>query len=90
MAVGIYFTPSMSPAQYDKVVEKLSQAGLGAPKGRTYHSAFLEGDKVAVFDVWDSKEDFEGFGQTLMPVLREVGIESPEPQIAEIHNIITG
>ena len=90
MAVGIYFSASMSPAQYDKAVQKLGQAGASTPKGRTYHAAFLEGDKLAVFDVWDSKEEFEAFGRTLMPVLKEVGIESPEPQIAEIHDIIIG
>lgn len=90
MALGVYFPASMSAAQYDEAVEKLEQAGAGAPKGRTYHVAFLEGDKMAVFDVWDSKEDFEAFGRTLTPILEAVGIQSPEPQIAEVHNVIRG
>lgn len=90
MAVGLYFPASMSSAQYDETIQQLNQAGAGTPKGRTYHVAFLEGDKVAVFDVWDSKEDFETFGRTLMPILEKVGVQAPEPQIAEVHNVITG
>ena len=90
MAVGYYFPASMSPAQYDQTIQKLNQAGASAPKGRSYHVAFLEGDKLAVFDVWDSKEDFEAFGRTLMPILEAVGVAVPEPQTAEVHNVITG
>ena len=90
MAVGLYFSAVMSPAQYDDVIRKLEQAGAGAPKGRTYHVAFLEGDKLSVFDVWDSQADFEAFGATLMPILTESGIQPPEPTIAEVHNVISG
>ena len=52
--------------------------------------AFLEGDKLSVFDVWDSQADFEAFGATLMPILTESGIQPPEPTIAEVHNVISG
>jgi hypothetical protein len=78
----------MSPAEYDETILKVNQAGAGAPKGRTCHVEFLEGDKVAVFDVWDSKEDFDAFGRTLTPILEGVGVEVPELQVAEVHNVI--
>ena len=90
MAVGIYFSASMSPAQYDTVIQTLGQAGALTPKGRSYHAAFLEDDKIAVFDVWDSQADFDAFGATLMPILQEAGVQSPEPFVGSVHNIIIG
>ena len=91
MALGIYFAPeSMSAQQYDDVTRQLEEAGAGSPPGRSYHCAFSGGGGVHVFDVWDSQEAFDKFGQTLMPILGEVGVDPAEPQIAEIHNIIIG
>src|SRR5207244_3080981 len=91
MAVGYYFAPqSMSAQQYDEVLKRLEAAGQGSPTGRQYHVSFYEGDKLRVFDVWDSKESFEKFGQTLMPILNEVGIDAGEPMVAEVHKVITG
>jgi hypothetical protein len=91
MALGIYFAPeSMSAQQYDDVTRRLEEAGAGSPPGRSYHCAFSGGGGVHVFDVWDSQESFDKFGQTLMPILGEAGVDPGEPQIAEIHNIITG
>ena len=91
MALGIYFPmESMSTEQYDDVVRRLEAAGAGSPPGRSYHCAFSGGSGLHVFDVWDSQESFDEFGQKLMPILGEVGVDPAEPQIAEVHNIITG
>jgi hypothetical protein len=39
--------------------------------------------------VWDSREQFEAFGQHLMPILTESGVElAGPPEVVEIHNII--
>jgi hypothetical protein len=91
MAIGVYFPmQSMSTQQYDDVVRRLESAGAGSPPGRSYHCAFSGGGGLHVFDVWDSQESFDKFGQTLMPILGEVGVDPAEPQIAEVHNVITG
>ena len=91
MALGIYFAPeSMSAAQYDDVINRLEGAGQGTPTGRLYHVAFTGRGGLKVFDVWDSQEAFDTFGQTLMPILAEVGVDPGQPQIAEVHNIIKG
>ena len=40
-------------------------------------------------EIWDSREQLEAFGERLMPILSDVGIEfSAEPEIFEAHNII--
>ena len=38
--------------------------------------------------MWSSLEEFEAFGEILMPILDEIGIEPAEPHISETHNII--
>jgi hypothetical protein len=91
MALGIYFpVEGMSSDKYDEVQRRLEEAGQGSPAGRTYHCAFRAGDGLHVFDVWDSQESFDAFGQTLMPILAETGVELPKPDIAEVYRIIEG
>jgi hypothetical protein len=91
MALGIYFHPeNMSPEQYDRVSERLEQSGAGSPQGRSFHSAFEVGGGLHVFDVWESQEDFDRFGQTLMPILQEEGIDIGQPDVSRIHNVVSG
>jgi hypothetical protein len=91
VALAIYFpAPSFTKEQYDEGVSRLEAAGVGSPPGRLYHCAFAGGAGVEVFDVWDSQESFDKFGETLMPILGELGANPGEPQIAEVHNIIAG
>ena len=42
-----------------------------------------------VFDVWDSQDSFERFGQTLLPILAALGVDPGPPSMMAIHNIIT-
>ena len=91
MAIGVYFPfPSMSAENYDEGVRRLEEAGQGAPSGRRYHVAFEAGSGVHVFDVWDSQESFDAFGRTLMPIMKDLGVDPGEPQISQVHNIIQG
>ena len=91
MAIGLYFNPTgMTSEKYDEVVRRLEQAGEGSPPGRSYHVCFGEPDHLMVFDVWDSQEQFDRFGQTLLPILQEVGVDAGEPEVAPIHNVMKG
>lgn len=80
----------MTAAQYDRVIAKLQAAGADTPPGRTDHSSFGEPNNLMVFDVWDSAAQFEAFGETLMPILAELGLDTGEPEIMSVHNIIAG
>ena len=89
MAIAIYFHPqSMSSAQYDEVIKRLDAAGVGNPPGRLHHSAFGPPDQMMVYDVWDSQGSFDKFGETLMPILQEVGVDPGTPDVMEVHNLI--
>ncbi len=91
MAIGIYFNPaSMTAAQYDDVMERLRAAGAGQPAGRLYHSCFGSDDKLQVFDIWQSQQLFDKFGETLMPILQQVGLDPGQPMVEPVHNLIPG
>jgi hypothetical protein len=91
MALGFYFgSGSFTPEQYDEAVKRLEAAGAGAPPGRLHHVALETNGQIQVFDVWESQESFESFGETLMPILGEVGADPGKPDVAPIRNIIKG
>ena len=91
MALGLYFTPSdFDAATYDEALVRLQAAGAGAPAGRQYHVAMEVDGKISVFDVWDSQEAFEALGQTLLPILSELGADPGQPMVSKVHNIIQG
>ena len=80
----------MSSAKYDEVVKRLEAAGAGSPQGRLFHVAFGSRDALRVSDIWETREDFDRFGQTLMPILQELGVDPGTPEFIETHNIIAG
>jgi hypothetical protein len=85
MAIGVYYSPqTMSEDRYMEVHRRLEQAGYGTPAGRTYHCGMQVGPNIHVFDVWDSQESLDTFGEVLVPILQEVGIDAGEPHISEI------
>jgi hypothetical protein len=85
------FKPSGFPlTKYNEVIKKLNAAGAGAPKGRKYHVCYGNPDSVHVTDVWDSMENFQAFGKTLVPIMKALGADPGQPEIVEVHNIIIG
>ena len=89
MALAMYFHPeSLSAAQYDEVIKRLEAAGQGTPSGRLHHSAFGDDGHMMVYEIWDSKESADKFGETLMPILGEVGINAGQAQVMPVHNMI--
>ncbi|HZM53434.1 MAG TPA: hypothetical protein VFC03_00230 [Acidimicrobiales bacterium] len=91
MALGIYFVhEGFTPEKYNNAIKQLDSAGAGAPKGRTLHVALEADGSIHVFDIWESQEDFDAFGPTLMPILTELGVGLKEPMVAQVHNVIKG
>ena len=42
-----------------------------------------------VSEIWESQEHFNAWGERLMPVLVEAGVDLPsQPEVFEVHNII--
>ena len=93
MALGLYFRPSgFTTAIYDSLLKQLEQAGAGFGKvpGRTFHCAMQVDGGIAVFDVWDSMEQFQKFGETLVPIMKKMGVDPGQPEITTVHNVKNG
>jgi len=89
MSVLIRFAPaSLTAAQYDESIRKLEETGDFPPDGLDYHVCFGADGNLRVSEIWDSQEQLDAFGERLMPVLSEIGIEPGEPEVMEIHNIV--
>ncbi len=89
MAFVFRFTPQgFSAAKYDEVIRRLEEAGAGTPVGRLYHVCFGDKENLHVSDIWDSTENFDKFGQIVIPIMQGLGVDPGEPEIIEVHNII--
>ena len=90
MSVVVRFpVTSLTAEQYEETNRALEEAGLEfPPEGLDYHVCFGEDGNLKVSEIWDSREQFEAFGEKLMPVLSGAGVQfSGEPEIYEVHNI---
>ena len=90
MSVVVRFSPTnVTKEKYDESLRRLEEAGEFPPEGMDYHVAFGTDDNLRVSEIWDSREQLQAFGDRLMPILTELGIEfSGEPEVLEIHNIV--
>ena len=89
MSIVVRFTPtSLTAEQYDESVRRLTESGDFPPEGMDYHLCFGTDGNLRVSEIWDSREQLEAFGQRLMPVLADIGIEPGEPEVLEVHNIV--
>ena len=89
MSILARFSPaSLTAEQYDEGIRRLKEAGDFPPDGLDYHVCFGTDGNLRVSEIWDSQEQLDAFGEKLMPVLSEIGIEPGEPEVMEIHNIV--
>ena len=74
--------------QYDEVSLRLEKAGVWPPDGMQLHVLFGTDGDLKVSEIWDSPEQLTAFGETLLPVLNEVGVQAAgEPEVFEVHNL---
>ena len=90
MSVVVRYHPvALTAETYDATTNRLEEAGVEwPPVGLDYHVCFGTDGSLNVSEIWDSREQWEAFGEHLMPVLGEAGIEfSSEPEVFDIHSI---
>ncbi len=91
MSIVVRFNPaSLTTEKYDDAIRRHEEAGIELPPdGMDYHVCFGSDGNLRVSEIWDSREQFEAYGERLMPLLADAGIEmSGEPEILEVHNTI--
>ena len=90
MSIVVRFSPKgLTRGKYDATRSQLEAAGFDfPPDGCDYHVCFGSDGDLRVSEIWDSREQFEAFGEKLMPALAEAGIEfSAEPEVFEAHAV---
>jgi hypothetical protein len=87
MSMVVRFSPEgLTTDQYDTVKRRLAEAGHWPPDGLEYHVCFGDDGQLRVSEIWSSNEQFEAFGQHLMPILNDVGLSmSGPPERMEIY-----
>ncbi len=89
MSLVIRFAPpSMTAEKYDEARRRLEEAGYWPPDGMDYHVCFGADDKMRVSEIWDSQEKLDAFGERLMPILADIGLDPGEPEVLEVHSIV--
>jgi hypothetical protein len=91
MSIVVRFNPTnVDRAKYDESVRRLNEAGLWPnPDGLELHVAFGADDNMRVSEIWSSKEQFLAFGEKLMPILSDIGIDfSGEPEVFQVQNLV--
>jgi len=77
-------------AKFKEAIKQLIAAGAGTPKGKTYHVCYGDPNGVDIIDVWNSMEDFESFGKTLIPIMNSLGVDPGQLDVQQIHGLIIG
>ena len=75
--------------EYDQMREKLG-VGDAPPAGGVFHAAAVgEDGKIRVFEVWDSREQAEAWGEKVTAVRTEGGFsEPPSIEYLDVHNVV--
>ncbi len=88
--------PSLTQDRYEETVRRLTggKSSLESPadwpvEGLLVHAAGEGANGFRVVDVWESEDAFRGFGDTLMPILQELGIEE-QPEVYPAHTFVSG
>jgi hypothetical protein len=85
--VAVFQHPTLTREKYEQTVQKLTggrksrmeSAADWPVKGVLVHVAGQTDKGFRVVDVWESEDAFRRFGEKLLPILKEVGIEgAPE------------
>jgi hypothetical protein len=92
--VAVFQSPSFTREQYDESVRRLTGKNrVESPadwpaQGLLAHIAGEGESGFRVVDVWESEEGFNRFGETLMPILQELGIDA-RPEVYSTHAFVS-
>jgi hypothetical protein len=92
--VAVFQPRNFTQEKYDESVVKVTgKSRVESPadwpvEGLLAHVAGQGESGFRVVDVWESEEAFNRFGETLMPILAEMGIED-KPDIYPAHSFVS-
>lgn len=94
--VAVFQSPSLTQEKYEESVRRLTggKNRLESPadwpvEGLLAHIAGQGQNGFRVVDVWESEDAFGSFGETLMPILQDIGVEG-QPEIYPAQTFVSG
>jgi hypothetical protein len=94
--VAVFQSPSLTQERYVESVRRLTdgKSRLESPadwpvEGLLAHIAGEGQNGFRVVDVWESEDAFRRFGEILMPILQEIGVEG-QPEIYPAQTFVSG
>jgi heme-degrading monooxygenase HmoA len=82
--------------QYEETVRRITggKSRMESPgdwpvEGLLAHITGQGPNGFRVVDVWESEEAFRRFGETLVPILQEMGVEE-QPEVYPAHTFVSG
>ncbi len=90
MSIVVRFSPTALTAKKVRRDDSPTQERRRMATGRArLHVCFGSDGNLKVSEIWNSREQFEAFGERLMPILAGAGIQfTNPPDIFEVHNIV--
>jgi len=93
--VAVFQSPSLTQGQYEESVRRLTggKSRMESPsdwpvEGLLAHVAGEGPNGFRVVDVWESEDAMRRFGDVLMPILQELGIDV-QPEIYPAHAFVS-
>jgi len=87
VATARFVKTGITPDEYDQMRDKLGDR----PAGGVFHAAAVgEDGKIRVFEVWDTREQAEAWGEKVRALRTEAGFGDGPPEIEylDVHNVI--
>jgi hypothetical protein len=93
--VVVFQSPALTQEAYEQSVlgvtggKSRAESPADWPvEGLVAHIAGQGENGFRVVDVWESEEAFQSFGEKLIPILREIGVDA-EPEVYQAHTVVT-
>ena len=92
--VVVHQGPSLTQEAYEEAVrrltggkDRLESLSDWQVEGIVFHTAGQGANGFRVVDVWESEEAFGRFGETLGPIMEEIGVDDP-PEVYPAHTFV--
>ena len=92
--VAVFEAPGFTQEAYEETVRRLTggDGSLASPsdwpvEGLLAHAAGQGPNGFRVVDVWESADAFQRFGETLLPMLADLGVDG-EPEVYPAHTFV--
>ena len=92
--VAVFQGPGFTQEAYEETVRKITggKSRMESPaewpvEGLLAHIVGQGQNGFRVVDVWESEDAFRRFGETLLPIMQEVGVDG-EPEVYPAHTFV--